>query len=221
MFNMELKRLAFQLMDLKADDDARTVEGYASVFNNVDSYSDIVMPGAFAKSIKGRKPAMLWQHNSDQPIGVWDEMEEQKKGLFVKGRILPTTHGNDAYTLVKEGAVSGMSIGYAARKWETDSEKGIRKLTEVELYEVSLVTFPANEKAQITRVKALNGTFMTEREFEDFLRDVGGLSQKEAKQVVSEGYKAMVNQRDAGAQELPQLADSLDRLVSSFKHINI
>src|SRR3954471_19697724 len=98
---MEIKRLSFALNEVKADDNARTIEGFASVFNNLDSYSDIVMPGAFAKSIGKRKPVMLWQHNSDQPIGVWDEMEEQKKGLYVKGRILPTTHGNDAYTLVK------------------------------------------------------------------------------------------------------------------------
>ncbi len=200
---MELKHLAFAVegLEAKEDDNGRTVEGFASVFNNVDSYSDIVMPGAFAKSIKGRKPAMLWQHNSGQPIGVWDEMEEQKKGLYVKGRILPTTAGNDAYTLVKAGAVTGMSIGYSARKWETDTDKGIRRLTEVELYEVSLVTFPANEKAQITRVKSLDGQFMTERDFEEFLRDVGQLSQKEAKIVVSDGYKALLKHRDGGAEE--------------------
>lgn len=214
---MELKRLAFTVegLEIKEDGDARTVEGYASVFNNVDSYSDIVMPGAFAKSIKGRKPAMLWQHDSGQPIGVWDEMEEVKKGLYVKGRILPTTAGNDAYTLVKAGAVTGMSIGYAARKWEIDADKGIRKLTEVELYEVSLVTFPANEKAQITRVKSVDGQFMTEREFEELLRDVG-LSHKEAKTVVSDGYKALLKHRDGGAEELN---DTITKAINALKGI--
>jgi uncharacterized protein len=177
---MDIKRMAFALdgLEVKEDGDTRTVEGYASVFNNVDSYSDIVMPGAFAKSIKGRKPAMLWQHSSDKPIGVWDEMEEQKKGLYVKGRILPTTYGNDAYTLVKNGAVTGMSIGYSAKKWETDAAKQVRKLTEVELYEVSLVTFPANERAQITRVKSLESVQIEnlhehKRMIEAALRDAG------------------------------------------------
>lgn len=214
---MELKRLAFTIQELKADDETRTVEGFASVFNNIDSYSDIVMPGAFAKSIKGRKPAMLWQHNSDCPIGVWDEMEEQKKGLYVKGRILPTTHGNDAYTLVKEGAISGMSIGYAARKWETDSDKGIRKLTEVELYEVSLVTFPANEKALVTRVKSEDGTLIDERAFEEFLRDAG-FSRKEAKTIISEGFRAITNQRDADQEMVVTAgAERLATLLTNFK----
>jgi HK97 family phage prohead protease len=211
---MEVKRLSFAFNEVKADDDARTVEGFASVFNNLDSYSDIVMPGAFAKSIAKRKPVMLWQHNSDKPIGVWDEMEEQKKGLYVKGRILDTSLGDDAYKLVKAGAITGMSIGYAARKWETDTDKGIRKLTEIDLYEVSLVTFPANEKALITRVKSEDGAFMTERDFEEFLRDAGGLSHKEAKIVVSEGYKALLKHRDGGAEEQTVLRELRDVLTN-------
>lgn len=175
---MEMKRLSFSLTEVKAEDSTRTVEGFASVFNNLDSYNDIVMPGAFARSIKGRKPVMLWQHDSDEPIGVWDEVDEQQKGLYVKGRILETSMGNDAYTLVKAGAITGMSIGYAAKKWDTDAEKGIRKLTEVELYEVSLVTFPANERAQITRVKSLENVRVEnlhehKRMIEAALRDAG------------------------------------------------
>ncbi len=209
---MELKRLSFSLTDVKAEDGTRTIEGFASVFNNVDSYSDIVVPGAFTKTIKGRKPVMLWQHDSDEPIGVWDEVEEQKKGLYVKGRILETSMGNDAYTLVKAGAITGMSIGYAAKKWEIDADKGVRKLTEVDLYEVSLVTFPANEKAQITRVKSEDGAFMTERDFEEFLRDVGRLSQKEAKVVVSDGYKALLKHRDGGAESLKQIFNHFNQI---------
>lgn len=207
---MNLKRLAFNIEELKADDETRTIEGYASVFNNLDSYSDIVMPGAFARSIKSRKVAMLWQHYSDKPIGVWDEMEEQKKGLYVKGRILPTTHGNDAYTLVKNGAVTGMSIGYSAIKWETDTEKGIRKLTEVELYEVSLVTFPANERAQITRVKSKPAD---ERELEEYLREVG-YSHSEAKGLIAKGYKAIAGQREV---DCGPLITSLNNAINILK----
>ena len=208
---MEHKRLAFPLSEVKADDDARTVEGFASVFNNVDSYSDIVMPGAFTKSLGKRMPVMLWQHNDSQPIGVWDDFMEQDKGLLVKGRLLPTQLGNDAYTLVKAKAIKGMSIGYTPVKWEFDDKKGVRRLTEVDLWEVSLVTFPANDKATITRVKSRDGALMTERDFEEFLRDAGGLSHKEAKTVVSGGYRALLNHRDGGAEGLTKLSNLLNQ----------
>jgi HK97 family phage prohead protease len=209
---MEMKRLSFAL-EVKADDDARTVEGFASVFNNVDHHSDIVMPGAFAKSLAKRTPVMLWQHNTDQPIGVWDDFMEQEKGLFIKGTILPTQLGNDAYTLAKAKAIRGMSIGYSATKWEFDDKKGVRKLTEVELYEVSLVTFPANERATITRVKSEDGTLIDERTFEEFLRDAG-FSRKEAKTIISEGYRAIPKQRDAEAEEQTALRELRDVLTN-------
>lgn len=203
---MELKHLAFTLegLEVKEDADARTIEGFASVFNNVDSYKDIVLPGAFAKSLQSRKPAMLWQHRSGDVIGVWDELEEVKKGLRVKGRILDTTLGDDAYKLVKAGAVTGMSIGYSSKKDEFDHEKGVRKLIEVELYEVSLVTFPANERAQVTRVKSLEGVPFDElhehkRMVEAALRDAGASDQMAA-------YVASLipkpAPRDAGGAEL-------------------
>ena len=210
---MEVKRLSFPF-EVKAEDDTRTIEGFASVFNNIDSYKDIVMPGAFAKSLAKRIPVMLWQHNSEQPIGVWDDFMEQEKGLFIKGTILPTQLGNDAYTLAKAKAIKGMSIGYSPIKWEFDEKKGVRLLKEVDLWEVSLVTFPANEKAQITRVKSEDGAFMTERDFEEFLRDVGQLSQKEAKIVVSDGYKALLKHRDGGAEEQTLLRDLRDVLTN-------
>ena len=203
--DMEIKRLSFPF-EVKAEDDTRTIEGFASVFNNIDSYKDIVMPGAFAKSLAKRIPVMLWQHNSEQPIGVWDDFMEQEKGLFIKGTILPTQLGNDAYTLAKAKAIKGMSIGYSPIKWEFDDKKGVRKLTEVDLWEVSLVTFPANEKAQITRVKSEDGSLMSERDFEEFLRDAG-LSRKEAKTIISEGFRAIPKQRDAEAEELTALRD--------------
>lgn len=212
---MELKHLAFDL-ELKADDDTRTVEGYASVFNNLDNGYDIVLPGAFLKSLKKKSSVpMLWQHDRGQPVGVWDEMEEREKGLFVKGTILDTALGTDAYKLVKAGAVKGMSIGYSPKKYEIDQKTGVRQLKELDLFEVSLVTFPMNEKAQITRVKS-DGQFMTEREFEEFLQDVGELSQKEAKIVVSDGYKALLKHRDGGAEELNE---TLAKAINALKGI--
>ena len=209
---MEVKDFAFEMKDfafeMKASDD-RTIEGMGSVFNNVDQGNDIVLPGAFAKSIQARKPAMLWQHKSDHLIGVWDEMRETPEGLFVKGRILETQVGNDAYTLAKAGALSGLSIGYGVKDSAYDRKTGVRQLKELTLHEVSLVTFPMNERATITSVKAKPAT---ERELEECLRDAG-FSQKEAKTIVSGGYKAIAGRRDADGHEL----DALFQILNNSK----
>lgn len=219
---METKHFALNDMEVKEDGDARSIEGWASVYDYTDSQKDIVVRGAFGKSLKNGKPAMLWQHKMDCPIGVWDVAEETDKGLLVRGRILDTAHGNDAYKLAKAGAIKGLSIGYTPKRQEFDRDKGTRKLLEVELHEVSLVTFPANDRAKVTRVKSQDGALMTEREFEEFLRDVGELSQKEAKLVVSEGYRALLKRRDGGADELEaqSLADIAALLKSSINQLN-
>ena len=214
---MEIKTFAFT--ELKADDDARTVEGWASTFGNTDSYDDVVAPGAFADSIKTRKPRMLWQHKSDQVIGVWDELQETPQGLYVKGRVLDTALGQDAYKLAKAGAVDSMSIGYQAKKYTIDDKTGTRTLHSVDLWEVSLVTFPANEQAKITRVKSKPAS---ERELEEFLREAG-YSRGEAKALIAKGFKAMSQrdadeptQRDADAPPALDL-DALTSLFNQFK----
>jgi HK97 family phage prohead protease len=213
---MTLETIAFTIDELKADDESRTVEGLASVFNNVDSYKDIVLPGAFAKSLKTRMPAMLWQHRSDMPIGVWDEAEETPKGLRVKGRILDTAAGEDAYKLVKARALTGMSIGYSARNYEIDDKKGLRKLIEVDLFEVSLVTFPANEKAQITRVNSRPDTL---RQFEEFLREAG-FSQKDATTVALRGFNALSTQGEPDEEEAKAALSAITNATNILKGIN-
>ena len=182
-------------LDLKAAGDDRTVEGLGSVFGNTDQGGDIVVPGAFAKSLKSRTPAMLWQHKADQPIGVWDELRETPEGLFVKGRILNTALGNDAYELARHGALKGMSIGYATKDSETDRKSGVRRLKELDLFEVSLVTFPMNELAGITRVKQKPAD---ERALEEYLREAG-YSRTEAKAIVAKGHKGVRREADAEA----------------------
>jgi HK97 family phage prohead protease len=219
---MEQKRFAINDLEVKEDGDARTLEGWASVYDYVDSQKDVVVRGAFAKSLKSGKPAMLWQHDQASPIGVWDVAEETDKGLLVRGRILDTALGNDAYKLAKAGAVKGLSIGYTPKRQEFDRDKGTRKLLEVEFHEVSLVTFPANDRAKVTRVKSHDGALMTEREFEDFLRDVGELSQREAKLIVSEGYRALLKHRDGEAEGPEEKAnreahERLRELFNQFK----
>lgn len=136
--------------------------GYGSVFGNLDSDRDIIVPGAFAKTLKKKRPSkikLLWQHDPAQPIGVWEAMEEDKRGLKVQGRLLinqGVPKADEAYALLKAGALDAMSIGFAIPQGgaDWDSGKGVRTITEVDLWEISLVTFPANGKARITRVKS-------------------------------------------------------------------
>ncbi len=138
---------------LSVDADAG-IEGYASLFGAMDQGGDVVQRGAYAQSLKrltaaGRKVKMLWQHDPSQPIGVWDEVREDDRGLFVKGRLLDATQaGREAAALVMAGAINGLSIGYRTKRAEADA-KGRRLLTELELWEVSLVTFPMLQEARV------------------------------------------------------------------------
>jgi HK97 family phage prohead protease len=197
----ERTRLAVALEVRNIDDDARTFEGYGSVFGTLDSYADTVKRGAFKRSLKewkgkGRMPAMLWQHNPDEPVGVWTEMAEDETGLVVKGKLLSTGRGPQAYEALKEGALSGLSIGFVTRKSQIDDESGIRTLTDVDLWEVSLVTFPANDPARVTSVRA-DGDFPSDREFEQWCRRDAGLSRDEAKRVTAICFRRLL--RDAEA----------------------
>lgn len=144
-------------MELKGLSDEGTFEGYLSVFGNKDCYGDIVEPGAFARTLKnkaesGKRFPILWQHDYYEPIGVFTEMIEDQKGLYVKGQLTMTVkRAEDAYALLKDGALDGLSIGYDVVKKEF--KDGCRRLKEVKLYEGSLVTFPANDQATVLAVK--------------------------------------------------------------------
>ena len=130
------------------------IEGYASRFGLPDQGGDIVAKGAFGASLarlaaKGDKVRMLWQHDPARPIGVWDEIREDEKGLWVKGRLLPEiAQAREAAALIAAGAIDGLSIGYRTISAERDG-KGRRLLSEVELWEVSLVTFPMLAEAKV------------------------------------------------------------------------
>ncbi len=132
------------------------IEGYASRFGLPDQGGDIVAKGAFGASLarlaaKGDKVRMLWQHDPTKPIGVWDDIREDETGLWVKGRLLSEVAlAREAATLIDAGAIDGLSIGYRTVRAEKD-QKGRRVLTEVELWEVSLVTFPMLPEAKLGR----------------------------------------------------------------------
>lgn len=190
--------------DMKAigDGESRTFEGYGSVFGVLDSYADIVAPGAFTRSLReakaaGRMPALLWQHDPSAPIGVYESMGEDETGLYVKGRLSDTQLGREAYTLLKDGALSGLSIGFTTRKSKVDNESGVRTLTDVQLWETSLVTFPANDAARVMGVKTADGALPTEREFERWLRREAGFTEAEAKTIIAKGFRQV--QREAAA----------------------
>ena len=134
--------------------DGTVIEGYASYFGKRDTGGDVVMAGAYTKSLAalgqaGRRVKMLWQHDPAQPIGIWDEVREDAQGLYVKGRLLSDVEkGREAMALIEAGAIDGLSIGYRTVKAQKDG-KGQRLLSELELWEVSLVTFPMLSEARV------------------------------------------------------------------------
>ncbi|WP_306133112.1 HK97 family phage prohead protease [Roseivivax marinus] len=150
--HLETKFCRFEA-DVTVADGAR-IEGYASLFGAQDNGNDVVARGAYAASLKrlgaeGRGVKMLWQHDPAAPIGVWDEVREDGRGLFVKGRILDSiAKGREAAALVAAGAIDGLSIGYRTIR-ATKTDGGQRLLTELELWEVSLVTFPMLSSARV------------------------------------------------------------------------
>ena len=161
MKKMEMEKKEFDL-EIKSVDESGIFMGYGSVFNFKDFQGDIVLPGAFSKSISKKMPVMLWQHSSYDPIGIYTEISEDEKGLKLTGRLLinEIAKAREAYALLKAGAIRGLSIGYVPLKYDRrNDDKGYfegRDLKEVDLWEVSLVTFPANPKAVVGNVKAIN-----------------------------------------------------------------
>ena len=149
---LELKFARFDA-DLSVEDGA-VIAGYASVFGVPDRGNDVVERGAYGASLKrlreaGRSVKMLWQHDPAEPIGVWDEVREDEKGLFVKGRLLPNVaRAREAAALIEAGAIDGLSIGYRTVR-ATKDKAGRRRLAELELWEVSLVTFPMLPEARV------------------------------------------------------------------------
>lgn len=205
---MTLKKCIDVPLTIKSITDSGEFEGYGSVFGVKDSYDDIVIKGAFAESLKRwndkkRMPALLWQHNTQEPIGIYKEIFEDDQGLVVKGQLLIDDDplAKRAYAHLKAGSITGLSIGYVLKDWEYNHEKEAFILKEIDLWEISLVTFPANDEARINNVKSIleKGEIPSPRDIERVLRDVG-LSRTQAKAFMSEGYSSL-KQRDASNSE--------------------
>ena len=213
---MNKKRLDMPLT-IKAVDDSGTFSGYGSVFGVKDAYDDIVMPGAFADTLsKNGMPALLWQHDSREPIGVYTKISEDEHGLYVEGKLLIETDplAQRAHGLLKAGGMSGLSIGYMLEEYEYDKNLEAFKLTKIDLKEISLVTFPANEDARVENVKnsLAEGQDLKPKTVERLLRDVG-LSRQQAKAFMAKGYSAL-NPREA---EKSAENATLEKLNQLFK----
>ena len=201
---MQTKQRLDVPLSLKSVSDSGEFEGYGSVFGVKDSHDDVVMSGAFAASLRvwsDRKalPALLWQHRMDEPIGVYTEMKEDDVGLYVRGRLLIDDDplAKRAHAHMKAGSLTGLSIGYVLKDWEYDRTKEAFLLKEIDLWEVSLVTFPSNDEARISDVKnaLARGEIPEQKKIERVLRDVG-LSRTQAKAFMAGGYGAL-SLRDA------------------------
>jgi HK97 family phage prohead protease len=162
--------------DIKVTDGVE-IEGYASLFGRKDQGGDVVQAGAYQKSLadlkaKGRSVKMLWQHDPAQPIGIWDEVREDARGLYVKGRLLTNVEkGREAVALIEAGAIDGLSIGYRTVRAQKlrDQKDGMaaRLLSELELWEVSLVTFPMLPEARLVTEEKGDDPFGTDTMLRD------------------------------------------------------
>lgn len=198
-------------LDLKAVTDDGVVEGYGSVFGNVDSYGEVVEPGAFTQSLvdskrKGQTIKMLWQHDRERPIGVWEDLAEDAKGLWVRGRLAIDVSplAKEVHGLLKMGALDGMSIGYRTLDAEPHASKpNVLSLKKLALKEVSIVTFAANERARVESVKHIiaSGSLPTVREFEEFLRDAGGFSKSLAAAIAAKATPHLRGEPEAKADD--------------------
>lgn len=201
---MQFKQFAFKTSQVNDDG---TFSGYGSVFGNVDSYNEIVAPGAFADSLAAIKASgdplpALWQHRQDEPIGGYDLLQEDDIGLKVEGWLLTgqVVRATEAHALMKRRVVKGLSIGYYVLADSWDEKSRIRTLTKLDLREISIVTFPANELAQVDAVKSLlaKGQLPTLSQFEDFLREAG-YSKTQAALIASKGLKELLSRSESGS----------------------
>ena len=214
----EILEVVNGILDLECDykeldtDDDGSFEGYASVFNNKDLGNDVIKQGSFSNTIKSKKPKqikLLYQHKTDEPIGVIDSLAEDTRGLKIKGRLaMGTQKGREVFELMKMGALDSMSIGYRLSQDDYKYSDKLKKRTisNLDLMEVSMVTFPMNPKAKVTKVKLAS---MDVRELEKYLCDIG-MTNSVAEQsagVLFKSFNREVNEQGDLVNSLKHLTD--------------
>jgi hypothetical protein len=200
-----------------------SIEGYASVFGGVDSYGDTIEKTAFDNVIKsGQKPLMFYQHNRwSIPIGVWEEMSVDEKGLKVKGRLnLELEEAREVYSALKFGSLNGMSIGFRMKDkdYEYDDEDICHIKNISELLEISIVNFPADKEARIDNVKSEDRDLNDIRDCEHYLRELG-ISKKMAQKLISVIKTAKAAVSDSQKSEDAKLAAELDKIQQKLNKI--
>lgn len=216
-----MNRKSFNLK-IKAVQEDGFFSGYGAVFGNVDWYNDVILPGAFVKSLekwaeKNKMPPVLWNHNDSEPIGVYTNIYEDEKGLFVEGRLLidDVPRAKSTHALLKAGAIDGLSIGYKTKK-ANQQTNGIRELIELDLGEISIVTMPANEESLITSVKSKleDGELPTLPEFEKFLRE-SGFSKSQATAIAGKGLRHLLSESEDEKFQAKSILNALNILKGS------
>lgn len=162
-----------------------TVEGYASLFGEIDQARDMVMRGAFATTLQQRgvhRIPMLFQHDPAEPVGVWLELREDHRGLYARGRLIPeVTRGRELLSLLRAGAIDGLSIGFRTVKGTIDPRTRVRRLIAVDLWEISIVTFPLLAGARVRAVKQSSSpakaSFARARAERDWRALLGGVTE--------------------------------------------
>ena len=205
----------FARLDFKGITQEGSFEGYASLFGQKDMGGDTVLRGAFTRSLAKRGAGgirMLFQHDPAEPVGVWREIREDHRGLYVRGQLLPeVARSREILSLMREGALDGLSIGFRTIRGKSDKRGGVRRLLEVDLWEISIVTFPMLPQARITNVKA--GNLPTMREFERWLVRDAGFTRSNARAVIRSGFKNLASKQDAAGIDNKRLVNAMRRAV--------
>lgn len=216
-----MNRKSFNL-EIKAIQEDGFFSGYGAVFGNVDWYNDVILPGAFSKTLeewasKNKFPPVLWNHNDSEPIGVYTKIYEDAKGLYVEGRLLidDVPRAKSTHALLKAGAIDGLSIGYITKKANKQTN-GIRELVELGLGEISIVTTPANEESLITSVKSKleGGELPSLPEFEKFLRE-SGFSKSQTTAIAGKGLRHLLSESEDEKFQAKSISNALNILKGS------
>lgn len=214
-----MNRISFKMKDQTVQEGG-FFSGYLAVFDNVDSHGDVIRKGAFLKTIadwqeKGKYPAIFWDHNPSEPIGIFTLMQEDEKGLYVEGKLLnaDVPRAQATYALMKVGAIDGMSIGYITKRFKRDPSTNIRELLELELIEGSIVAFPSNPQTLVSSVKSKldDGELPTLPEFEKFLRE-SGFSKNQATAIASKGLRSLLSESEEEIKEAKSISNALNIL---------
>ncbi|NIE95180.1 HK97 family phage prohead protease [Acinetobacter sp. Tr-809] len=213
-----MNRKSFNL-EIKSVQEDGFFSGYGAVFGNIDWYNDVILPGAFTASLakwraKNKMPPVLWNHNDSEPIGIYTNIYEDEKGLFVEGKLLidDVPRAKSTHALLKAGAIDGLSIGYSTKK-ANQQGNGVRELIEVDIGEISIVTQPANERSLITSVKSKldDGELPTLPEFEKFLRE-SGFSKSQSVVIASKGLRPLLSESEEETKESKSILNALNIL---------